>query len=106
VLNNSSQYFATQTVSLPNNSVVQTSPGNLGRNTYRSQSFSNFDFSVVKDTAITESKKLEIRAEFFNIFNQHAFAIPGQVLTSPAFGIASATALAERQIQFGLRLIF
>jgi hypothetical protein len=60
----------------------------------------------VKDTSITESKKLEFRAEFFNIFNEHAFNIPGQVLTSPNFGVATSTALPERQIQFGLRFIF
>jgi hypothetical protein len=105
VLNNSSQYFATP---LNAAGTLQTAPGNLGRNTFRTQPFSNFDFSVVKETAITEAKHLELRAEFFNIFNQHAFSTPGQVLTSPAFGIASATALPseERQIQFGLRLVF
>ncbi len=106
VLANSSQYFATPTVTLPSGTIVQTAPGNLGRNTFRTRSFSNFDFSLVKDTAITESKKLEFRAEFFNIFNQHAFGLPGQVVGSPSFGISSTTALPERQIQFGLRFIF
>jgi hypothetical protein len=106
VLANSSQYLGTPTVTLSSGSVVQTAPGNLGRNTFRTQSFSNFDLSLVKDTAITESTKIQFRAEFFNIFNQHAFAIPGQVLGSPSFGIASSTVLPERQIQFGLRLIF
>ncbi len=106
VLANSSQYFGTPTVTLSSGNVVQTAPGNLGRNTFRTQPFSNFDFSLVKDTAITETKKLEFRAEFFNIFNQHAFGIPGQVLGSPSFGIATSTALPERQIQFGLRFMF
>ncbi|MBV8807634.1 MAG: carboxypeptidase regulatory-like domain-containing protein [Acidobacteriaceae bacterium] len=106
VLNNTSDYFGTPTVTLASGTVVQTAPGNLGRNTFRTNAFSNFDLSIVKDTAITESKKIEFRAEFFNIFNQHAFAIPGQVLGSPSFGIATATVLPERQIQFGLRFIF
>jgi hypothetical protein len=64
------------------------------------------DFSLVKDTRITEEKTLQFRAEFFNLFNQHAFTIPGQVLGNGGFGVASSTALAERQIQFGLRFIF
>ena len=106
VLNNETQYFGIPTVTLANGTLVQTAPGNLGRNTFRTEPFSNFDFSVVKDTAISESKKLEFRAEFFNLFNQHAFGIPGQVLTSPAFGVSSSTALPERQIQFGLRFVF
>lgn len=102
VLQNSDQYFATPI----NASGLQIAPGNLGRNTFRTNPFSNFDFSLMKDTRITESKTLQFRAEFFNLFNQHAFGIPGQVLTSPQFGIATATVLAEREIQFGLRFIF
>lgn len=85
---------------------AQDRPGNLGRNTVRTHHFSNFDFSVVKDTKITESSTIQFRAEFFNLFNQHAFGSPGQVLGSPGFGISSSTVLSERQIQFGLRFIF
>ena len=86
--------------------MLQSAPGNLGRNTFRAGSFSNFDFSVLKDTKLTERMLLQVRAEFFNIFNQHAFGIPTQVLGGPGFGVATATTLAERQIQFGLRFVF
>jgi hypothetical protein len=106
VLANPSQYLGTPTVTAANGNVVQISPGNLGRNTFRTRHFSNFDFSLVKDTAITERIKIEFRSEFFNIFNQHAFNVPGQILGSPSFGVSSSTALPERQIQFGLRLMF
>jgi hypothetical protein len=106
VLNDSSEYFGTPNATLASGSVVQTAPGNLGRNTFRTNSFSNFDFSLVKDTAVTERIRIQFRSEFFNIFNQHAFALPGQVLGSPSFGISSSTVLPERQIQFGLRLMF
>jgi hypothetical protein len=85
---------------------LQSHPGNLGRNTYRTGGFSNCDFSLVKDTTLTEGKTLQFRAEFFNLFNQHSFGIPGTTLGSPAFGVAGSTALAEREIQFGLRFIF
>jgi hypothetical protein len=98
----SQQYFATPT----NSSGLQTHPGDLGRNTFRTRAFSNTDFSLTKNTKITESTTLELRAEFFNLLNQHAFAIPPSVLGSPGFGVANATVLPERQIQFAARLLF
>jgi hypothetical protein len=97
------QYFSTLGAKVTG---VQSEPGNLGRNTFRTSPFSNCDFSLIKDTALTEGKMLQFRAEFFNLFNQHAFGIPPAVLGSPGFGVANGTVLSERQIQFGLRLIF
>jgi hypothetical protein len=82
------------------------SPGNLGRNTFTGPSWSNLDFSVIKDTKITESKSLQFRAEFFNILNQATFATPVNLLGSSGFGLITGTATTERQIQFGLRFIF
>ena len=85
---------------------VQDAPGNLGRNTFRTNPWANADFSLIKDTKITERSTLQFRGEFFNIFNLHAFGIPGEVLGSPSFGSSTSTVFAERQIQFALRLSF
>jgi hypothetical protein len=82
------------------------SPGNLGRNTFTGPGWSNLDFSVIKDTKITESKSLQFRAEFFNILNQATFGTPGNLLGSTGFGVITGTATTERQIQFALRFIF
>jgi len=112
VLANPGQFFATPLATSGPGKGLQLAPGNLGRNTFRTHPFSNLDFSLVKDTRLTESKTLQFRGEFFNLFNQHAFGVPGQVLPSPgqlssSFGVAAgSTALAERQIQFGLRFVF
>ena len=38
--------------------------------------FKEFNFSLFKNTAITEKVNLAIRAEFFNIFNHPNFASP------------------------------
>jgi len=100
-------FFDLPTVTSPvKGQAVLPTPGNLGRNTFTGPGWSNFDFSIIKDTKITESKTLQSRAEFFNIFNQATFANPGEMLGSPGFGIATSTATTERQIQFGLRFIF
>jgi len=61
---------------------------------------------VMKDARIIETKTLQLRAEFFSIFNQATFETPGESLGSSSFGISTGTQTLERQIQFGLRLIF
>ena len=38
--------------------------------------FKEFNFSVFKDTQITEHVNLQLRAEFFNLFNHPNFANP------------------------------
>jgi hypothetical protein len=99
-------YFGTPLVTNSTGSSVLPTPGNLGRNTFTSPSWQNLDFSVIKDTRITESKTLQFRAEFFNLPNQATFGTPGGTLNSGNFGKITGTATAEREIQFGLRFIF
>ncbi len=107
VIDNQSTYFATPTT-VVNGTTVQIAPGNLGRNTFRTDPVSNVDFSLIKDTDLTERIKLQFRSEFFNILNQHAFGFPVQILGAPGFGNSTSTlsGFPERQIQFGLRLLF
>ena len=100
-------YFGVPTVTSPvTGSAAQAGPGNLGRNTFIGPGWSNLDFSIIKDTKISESKSLQLRAEFFNVLNQATFGNPGATLTSTGFGLITGTATSERQIQFGLRFIF
>ena len=99
------KYFAVPLDTL-NGTTVQAHPGNLGRNTFRAAGFSNFDISLAKDTKIFEQSSLQFRAEFFNVLNQHAFAAPSRILTSPGFGVSSSTLFDPREIQLGLRLVF
>ncbi len=106
VLAQPQKFFATPVFVYPSGTTVQDHPGNLGRNTFRSHSFSNVDFSLIKDTRISERVTLQVRSEFFNLFNQHALGGPGTRIGSSGFGISSSTVLNERQIQFGLRFIF
>jgi len=50
--------------------------GDLGRNQLVGPTFKEFNFSVFKDTRITERTSLQLRAEFFNIFNHPNFSNP------------------------------
>ena len=50
--------------------------GSLGRNALRGPSYHNVDFSIFKDTDITEKLRLQLRAEVFNIFNHPNFSNP------------------------------
>ena len=50
--------------------------GNEGRNSLIGPHFRQFDFSVFKNTNITERLKLELRLEAYNLFNHPNFANP------------------------------
>jgi len=50
--------------------------GDLGRNTLIGPSFKEWNFSVFKNTVITERLVLQLRAEFFNFLNHPNFANP------------------------------
>jgi hypothetical protein len=86
--------------------------GNLGRNTVTLPGLFEVDFTMVKTTPLTEKKKLELRAEFFNLFNHANFASPvpsvfnsGRTRSGNACQIRSTTT-DNRQIQLGMKLIF
>ena len=55
--------------------------GNLGRDAIYGPGYSNVDFSITKNTRISERLNLQFRAEFFNIFNHPNFALPNHNLT-------------------------
>jgi hypothetical protein len=60
--------------------------GNLGRNALRGSNFAQVDFSVFKNTKLTETTALQLRVEFFNLFNRVNFADPSGGLAPDAFG--------------------
>jgi hypothetical protein len=86
--------------------------GNLGRNTIFGPGLAQIDFSVLKDTPITERTKLQFRAEIFNLANHSNFAQPNTTFGSPSFGeifntIGRTLGMGtSRQIQLALRVSF
>jgi hypothetical protein len=78
--------------------------GNANRRFFHGPGINNWDMALVKDTSLTESKKLEFRAEFFNLFNHAQFLTPSGILGSN-FGQALAAA-SPRIGQLSLKLLF
>lgn len=58
--------------------------GNSGRNILQGPGTKNIDFSVFKNFNLAESKVLQFRAEFFNLFNTPQFNNPTAVAPQPA----------------------
>jgi len=92
--------------------------GDARRDSLFGPRFMNLDFALLKNTKITERLQVQFRAEFFNIANRTDFFAPNASLyTGPgtgdvgapnfAYGFIAATAPnSQREIQFGLKLIF
>ena len=69
----------------------------------------NVDFSLGKATVVgglREAATLLFRAEFYNALNHPQFANPGTTLGTATFGVITATSVAPRLIQFGLKYVF
>ncbi len=80
--------------------------GDIGRNTLRGDWFKNVDLSMFRQFTITESKRLEFRAEAFNAFNMPTWGAPVSVFNSPNFGRVLGIRSIPRQLQFALKLYF
>jgi hypothetical protein len=50
--------------------------GSEPRNAFVGPNFRSFDFSIAKNTKLTEKLNMQLRADFFNIFNHPNFANP------------------------------
>jgi len=108
ITGNPAQWFADPTVF-----TAGASPhfGNLGRNAVTGPNFVNTDFSVIKNTKVTERLNTQLRVEMFDIFNHPNFGNPGRILGN-GFGVVTNTRFptgdfgSSRQIQFALKLLF
>ncbi|HQR31752.1 MAG TPA: TonB-dependent receptor [Blastocatellia bacterium] len=100
--------------------------GSAGQGILEGPGFKNVDYSLIKNTQITEKLKVQFRAEIFNLFNTPQFAVPNsglnaataflpttaggafptQVTPSRGPGSISSLVAPMRQMQFGLKLLF
>jgi hypothetical protein len=91
--------------------------GNAGRDSYIGPGLATWDFSVLKDTAISERLNLQFRAEIFNLLNRANFNTPNLIVFTPptatnltglsgTAGAITSTSTTSRQVQFGLKLLW
>ena len=80
--------------------------GDSARNSLESPGHNNWDFSLTKNTRISERTHLEFRAEFFNGWNHTQFGPPNTGLIPGQFGRITSLLTSPRQVQFALRLVF
>ena len=104
--------------------------GSARRNTLMGPRTVELDLAVLKETRITESLRVQFRAEFYNVLNHPIFAVPDGTwatgvihdmsnpgisdmdpsrdtpIINPTAGQILRTALPQREIQFALRFVF
>lgn len=87
-------------------------PGSEGRNTITGPGFVDADFSIIKNTKITERVTSQFRVEAFDIFNHPNFGDPNLSYGSTTFGVIRSTRFgigdfgSSRQLQIALKLMF
>ncbi len=116
--NGNIQYFPALTCTTPTAGclfVAANHFGNLGRNVVTGPGFQNIDFSLEKNTRLTEKTNLQFRADCFDLFNHPNFGNPNRVVSTAAgntFGQISNTRFpvgdsgSSRQIQLAMKFIF
>jgi len=98
--------------------------GDVPRDSLTGPGLLDLDFSVIKDTRITEKLNTEFRAEFFNVLNHTNLGLPvgaifagtrgslanpdptNTTFISGTAGTITTASTTSRQIQFALKLIF
>jgi hypothetical protein len=80
--------------------------GNSGKNNLRGPRFFNTDIGLLKNNRLAERLTLQLRAEFFNIFNNVNFNNPGNVVSSASSFGRITSAGSPRILQFGAKLVF
>ena len=65
----------------------------------------NWDLALLKDLRLTESKRRELRAEFFNVYNHAQFGLPQGNILNAAFGYVT-TASNPRIGQVSMKFLF
>jgi hypothetical protein len=89
--------------------VIPSTPeyGDAGRNILRAPGLNDIDIAMSKSFSLgsVETRRLQIRSEFFNALNHTNLGVPVNSIDSPAFGTITSS-LPGREIQLGARLEF
>jgi len=95
------QWFETSCFTLPGPFAF----GDAGRNSTLAPGYADVDFALGKDVSLSNSARLELRWEIFNLLNRVNFDVPNRTFGSPNFGRIFSAGPA-RQMQFGIKMVF
>lgn len=80
--------------------------GNVGRNTVYGPGRQTLDLALQREFSMTETVKVQVRAEAFNALNHANLGTPNRFVNTPQFGTITEAATPGREIQLGLRVSF
>jgi hypothetical protein len=64
--------------------------GNAKRRFFSGPGINNWDMALAKKIRLTETKSVELRGEFFNVFNHAQFDTPSGLINSSTFGVVTS----------------
>jgi hypothetical protein len=107
VLGGADQYFDPNCFSLPDAGTL----GNVPRNTLIGPGFRTLDLAIFKNVPFGAGRRLQLRAEGFNVTNHVNFGLPASTVFNSAGRVTNAGQITSivgtaRQFQFGLKLEF
>jgi hypothetical protein len=87
--------------------------GNLARHTLIGPGVATFDLSLVKTISFGQDRTIQLRAEWFNLFNRVNYGNPNSTAFSnatgapnPSFGRINSTSTTARQGQLAVKVLF
>ncbi len=80
--------------------------GNSGRNILTADGLKQLDLTLAKHFPITETKRIDLRMEVFNLTNTPTFSSPASAIDSTNGGRVTSTLNAARILQFALKFYF
>jgi len=99
---NVTRWFNTADVATPPNRL-----GNCGRNTLRAPGLAQLDLNLTRNFPyFGEGRRLELRWDMLNAFNNTHLGVPNNDVTSGQFGQITSLAGDARVMQFALKFIF
>jgi hypothetical protein len=106
VNNDGRQPITVQTTNITSLLAAAGRDGQIGRNTFRAGGLFEFDLAVSKAFVFSGSRKIVLRADFFNLFNRANYGIPVRLLEAPGFGKAVSAVTPGLRVQFSLKFEF
>lgn len=102
------QYFNTtcfQAIPATTATGLSNTPGNSGRGVIQGPSTTRVDFTLIKNIRFTESIRIQLRGEAFNLFNKTNFRGIETRVNAPTFGQVISVR-EPRNLQFAAKFIF